>query len=184
MNLESYKTSQTLVTIKREKIDGNKIQGFILAYSDELILIQYVYDFNLDGLMVLRISDITSLESTKTDVFQTQILKDEDLYSKITFSSKYDVQSWHSVLSTLGKEYEYIIIEDEDPEFPIFMLGALKKIGNESVSILEFTGTARWQTELSQMCFENISSFQVGNNYSNIYRRYFERNSIAPPDIK
>lgn len=48
----------------------------MLDFSNELLLIQYVYDFNLDGLMALRVSDVTSIEFTKTDMLQTQFLED------------------------------------------------------------------------------------------------------------
>ena len=66
--------SHELVSIKREKIDGNKIQGFIIDESGGLILVSYVYDFNLDGLMVLRKKDITKLETTKTDKLLLEVI--------------------------------------------------------------------------------------------------------------
>ncbi|WHI48412.1 hypothetical protein [Microbulbifer sp. VAAF005] len=181
--LNKLKEEKNLVTIKREAIDGHKIQGFVLAHSKELVLIQYVYDFNLDGLMVLRLSDVSSIESTKTDLFQTQIFKDEGLYSRIDFSKEYDVTNWYTVLSTIGRENGFFIIEDEDPEYPIFLLGELRIIGEDSVSMLGFSGAANWDDEYSEMSYEDISSFQVGNKYSNMYKRYFERNVLTKPSI-
>ena len=71
--------SEYLVSIERENIDGNKIQGFLLGESDEYVLISYVYDFHLDGLMVLRKMDISLVETTKTDKLQTLLLKDEGI---------------------------------------------------------------------------------------------------------
>ena len=62
--------NKALVSIGRANIDTRSIQGFVLACSDELVLIQYVYDFNLDGLMVLRVSDISSIKCSATNGFQ------------------------------------------------------------------------------------------------------------------
>ena len=177
--LEKLKQSQTLVSIRRESIDGLRIQGFILAYSKELILIQYVYDFNLDGLMVLRRSDISEIDADKTDIFQTQILKDEGLFSEVDFQKEYDVKDWRTVLNTVGKEYGLVIIEDEVSEDPEFLLGKIQDIKNDSVSILGFTGAASWHEEPTEISYEDISSFQAGNNYLMMYKKYFERNALT-----
>jgi hypothetical protein len=56
-----------LVSIERSNIDQNSIQAFVLASSDELIVLQYVYDFTLNGLMVLRTKDVTKVRCSATD---------------------------------------------------------------------------------------------------------------------
>ena len=75
-HLSKLKEGRNLISIRRGNIDGHKIQGFLLDYSEELILINYVYDFILDGLMVLRRSDISEIKTDKTALLQTQILKE------------------------------------------------------------------------------------------------------------
>ncbi len=81
-DLNEMMTDRKLVSIRRDAIDSNSIQGFVLAASDELLLIQYVYDFNLDGLMVLRLSDVTEIKSGATDKFQKQLLIDEQIFKR------------------------------------------------------------------------------------------------------
>ena len=177
--LEKLKKSQTLASIRRESIDGLRIQGFVLAYSKDLILIQYVYDFNVDGIMVLRRSDISEIDTDKTDIFQTQILKDEGLFAEVDFQKEYDVKDWPTVLNSVGKDYGLVIVEDEISEDPEFLLGEIQDIKNNSVSILGFTGAANWHKEPTEINYEDISSFQAGNNYSKMYKRYFERNALT-----
>jgi hypothetical protein len=173
--LRQLKSRKCLVSIAREDIDKNKIQGFLLAYSDALVLIQYVYDFNLDGLMVLRRSDITKITSRKTDTFQTDLIKKEGIFERVEFKSKYDVSDWPAVFNTLGKKHKYVIIEDEKDEYPIFLLGLFEKIDEDSVYLKCFSGAANWDDELSAMSFDDISSFQVQNNYIKMYERHYER---------
>lgn len=182
--LSKLKAAKSLVSIRRDEIDDNRIQGFILDYSKELILIQYVYDFNLDGLMVLRLSDITDITSDKTDDFQTQILKEEGIYSKGFFKQKYNLTDWKSVFTNIASEHRFVITEDETPEnidTPSFILGEVVKIGNKSVTLHGFTGICRWHEKPTKMSFKNISSLQVGNNYAETYERYFERNALTRP---
>ncbi len=173
--LRAFKESRSLVTIKRQNIDRNKIQGFLLDFSDELILIQYVYDFNLDGFMALRISDITSIESTKTDIFQTQLLDDEGLLSNIDFETSYNIKNWATLINNLSPEFRFLILEDENPEYPLFFLGEISKIAKDGVSIRGFSGAANWDDELSEISFKDISSLQAGNNYAQVYERYFSK---------
>lgn len=175
--LKALKESRSLVTIKREKIDENKIQGFLLDYSQELVLIQYVYDFRLDGLLALRLSDITSIESTKTDVFQTQLIHDEGLLTNFSFETNYNVKSWTSLVRDISSEFRFIIVEDENPKDPLFFLGEISLITEEKVSIRCFSGTAKWNESLSEIPVEDISSIQAGNNYVRVYARYFSKSS-------
>ena len=56
--LAKHQKQRNLVSIRRGEIDGCSIQGFVLGLSENLVLLQYVYDFHLDGLMLLRTADI------------------------------------------------------------------------------------------------------------------------------
>lgn len=182
-NLSQLKKSRNLVSIRREDIDTRRIQAFLLDYSDNLVLIKYVYDFILDGLMVLRRSDITEIKSTKTDLLQTQILKDEGLYAKIDFTVGCDLNNWRSVFLTLGNLHRFVTIEDENPEYPLFFLGEIHSVEEEAVSILGFSGAANWDDEPSEIAYEDISCVQLGNHYATVYERYFEKSAITKPSI-
>jgi hypothetical protein len=170
---KEFMREQKLVSIRRHKIDPNSIQGFILALSDELVLLQYVYDFNLDGLMVLRLSDISEIKCSATDEFQKQLLIDEQLFNKINFSSKFTVENWKTTLTQLSSHYDYCILEDEEPEEPIFLIGKIQKIGKTDVSLTYFSGTGNRDEKPSKLPFKKISSYQVNTNYLNVYQRYF-----------
>lgn len=170
--------SNYLISIERENIDANKIQGFLLGDSDEYVLIRYVYDFNFDGLMVLRKKDISSIETSETDEFQTQLLKDEGMYEKIDFNSEYDMTSLRSLIVSLAKEYEYFIVEAEDRDEPEFTIGRIEEIGRQSIFIKYFSGIGRWIDELVEVNYSDITSLQVGSNYLNVYERYFRRGRL------
>lgn len=174
-NLSQLKKNKTLVSICRDNIDSNKIHGFILDYSKDFILLHHVYDFHLDGLLVLRIKDITDIYSNKTDAFQTQLLKDENLFGEIDFNVGCNLKSWKTILTSLVKDKVYLIIEDENPEYPIFLIGKLLKIQTDNISLLGFSGAANWDEDESVMYYEDISSLQVDNNYIKFYKRFYER---------
>lgn len=174
-DLNKLQNNRALVTIYREKINDTGIQGFILAYSKKLILIQYVYDFNLDGIMVLQRSDVTSIEADESGMFQTQLLKDEGLYAKVDFTMTYDLKNWKTLLSTIAYSYQFITLEDENPDTYAFMIGNITKLGRKKVSVQEFTCTGTWNEKVSKMAYKNITSLRAGNNYPKVYENYFKQ---------
>ena len=159
-------------------MDGNKIQGFVLGTSNNLVLLQYVYDFNLDGLMVLRTTDISELTRSSTDEFQERLLVEEGLISRVPFDYHVDVSSWRSAIAGLSEKYKFMILESELLKKPDFAIGRVLEIGSKAVRLKYFTGAANWLEEPTTLRYDDITSCQVNTNYLNVYERYFER--IAP----
>lgn len=165
-----------LVSIRRDGIDPNSIQGFILACSDELLLIQYVYDFRLDGLMVLRRADVTDIRSTATGEFQKGLLIAEQLLQQVPFASDFDLRDWRSILTQFSRQYKLVLLEDERPEVGLLLIGEIEKITRSSVCLRYFSGAGNWDDKPTKLAFNCITSCQVDTNYLNVYQRHFERN--------
>jgi hypothetical protein len=159
-------------------VDQNNIQGFVLGSSEQLVLLQYVYDFNLDGLMVLRTADISELKRSKTDEFQERLLADEGLLSRVPFDYSVDLSTWRSTIADLSNRHKLLILECELLEEPDFAVGRVLEVGSEEVRLKYFTGAANWLEEPVRLKYSDITSCQVNTNYVNVYERYFER--VAP----
>lgn len=181
-NLAEFVQNKKLVSIRRSKIDDQSIQGFILAFSDDLFVIQYVYDFRLDGLMVLRTADITEIKCGATNELQTQLLAAEQLLQQIPFGSRFDLQNWKSILTQLSQQHGILILEDELNEDQLFLIGKVQKITSKSAQVLYFSGAGNWDEKPSKLSFSNITTCQVDNNYINVYQRYFDRCAQSKPD--
>jgi hypothetical protein len=172
-----HQKNHNLVSIHRDEIDDNAIQGFVLASSEELVVLQYVYDFNLDGLMVLRVADITEVRYTATGKFQQTLLKHEGLLERVPFGATFDLQSWRSVLSQFSREYALLILECEEGEEKDFLIGRVLKTTATGVQIRYFSGAANWADSPERFNFKNITCCQVGTNYIGVYERHFARNA-------
>ncbi len=178
MSINLFKKEKSLVSISRKSIDPNEIQGIILGYSKELLLINYIYDFNLDGLMILRRSDITNIVSSKTCKFQKKLLVAAGIFGNIDFKVKYKLGSWLEFIADASKRHKYFIFEQEDNGDDEFLIGRIERVNKNSVRFKCFTGIARWIEEPSSVKLKNITSCQVGNNYLNVYECYFnEKNT-------
>ena len=181
-NFETHREERNLVSIYRSAIDDNAIQGFVLGDSRELVVLQYVYDFNLDGLMVLRTADITDVRCTATDKFQKQLLSQEGLSHNVPFALTLDLSGWRAVISQLAKEYALMILECEEGKKREFVIGRVVKTTAREVHIQHFSGTAAWAERPTTLKFSDITSCQVNTNYSNVYQRHFERHGQLAKD--
>jgi hypothetical protein len=177
-DLGYFHQQRDLVSIRRAAVDENSIQGFVLEMSDELVLLQYVYDLNLDGLMILRAADISEIQRSATDEFQEGLLQAEGLLSAVPFDYSVDLGSWPMAITALAKDYPLLILERELLDEPDLAIGRVLDVGAEEVHLKYFTGTAKWREEPDKLRFTDITSCQAGTNYLNVYQRYFERNAL------
>jgi hypothetical protein len=173
--LKKHQEKRNLVSVRRSKIDENSIQGFVLASSEDLVVLQYVYDFNLDGLIVLRIADITEVRCGVSNKFQKGLLKREGLIQRVPFGATFDLRNWKSVIAQLSKEYPLMIIEREALEWKGFAIGRVLKTTQAGVQFQYFSVTANWGEDPEKLKFKDLTACKVGTNYVNVYQRHFER---------
>ena len=176
--ITKHQKQRDLVSIRRDEIDANSIQAFILDSSEELVALQYVYDFNLDGLMFLRVSDVTEVKSTATDRFQRGLLEQERVLERVPFGATFELGGWNSLISQLSREHELMILERECGADGDLFIGAIVKVAKTEVHGRYFSGAAKWAKSLEKLKFKDITSCQVGTNYINVYQRHFSRHTL------
>ena len=175
-DLDTHRKDRDLISICRSDIDAHAIQGFVLGCSRELVVLQYVYDFNLDGLMVLRTADVTEVRCTATGKLQKDLLLQEGLAQKVPFAFTLDLSGWGAVISQLAKAYALMILECEARKRKEFVIGRVLKTTPREVHIHHFSGAANWAKRPTRLKLSDITSCQVDTNNLNVYQRHFERN--------
>ncbi len=173
-SLREHIKHRDLVSVRRARIDSLSIQGFVLAFSKALVLLQYVYDFHLDGFMVLRRTDITGLKAGNTDRFQGQLLATEGVLAQVDFDYRAPIESYDSFLGARSPD-EIVIVEDEITEPKQFLIGTVSHIDDGSATIRHFTGVGRLVEPQETIPTDQITSCQIRTNYIQFYQRYFER---------
>ena len=151
--LVQHQKKRNLVSVRRSEIDDNSIQGFILAASEQLVVVQYVYDFNLDGLMVLRVADITEVRCSATDKFQKSLLAREKLIERVPFAEAFDLRNWRSVISQFSKDYGLMILESETTDGNAFVIGRVLKTTTTEAQFQHFSGAANWVESPAKLKF-------------------------------
>jgi hypothetical protein len=177
LSLSTCLRKQSLVSVHRRDVDDNGIQGFLIGLSDELIALEYVYDFQVDGVMVLRRSDITDVQRTGTDQFQESLLKREGIRPSTQLQSPLDLGSWKSILEQFSREHEYMILERELGPAPGFAIGRAVRITAAQIELQTFSGTGRWYEKTERLRYSQLTCAQVNTRYVGFYQRHFGRSA-------
>jgi len=173
--LKDHIKQRDLVSIRRAKVDSRSLQRFLLAYSENLLLLQYVYDFHLDGYMLLRRRDISELKLGETNPFQKKLLEEEGVLEKVDFDFRLPIASFESFLRSLPS-HEIVIVEGEATDPREFLIGTMAHVGDVVVGVNHFTGIARITGPPEEIATDQITCCQIRTNYIGFYQRYFERN--------
>lgn len=172
--LQKKVQNRDLLSIRRAGICRHAEQGFLLDFSDTLLLFQHVVDFHLEGYLLLRRVDITELKSTHTDQFQRELLNAEGVLDQIAFDFRAPIESFEVFLQSCGKN-EIVIVEDERADSPEFLLGSVERIGEGSVYMNVLSGTACWEKASYPLLLERITSCKIASNYIRFYERHLNR---------
>ncbi len=163
---------RNLVSIYRDEIDNQSIEGYILGLSPELVVLQYVHDFRLDGLRVLRVQDITEVDQSDSCEFQQALMRKEGLEALVPFDVAFSTHNWQQVIGQFSQDHPILIFECEAAEENNFVIGRLLAMDSTTVTVLQFSGAGVWDDDPTTLAFSDITSCQVGSNYLNVYARH------------
>ena len=80
-----------------------KNDGFIVAYSDDFVVIKEVDDFVVRGYLVFQTETITEIRRNKSDIFFEKIYKLEGITQTIETNYKIDLTSWQTIFKSIKK---------------------------------------------------------------------------------
>lgn len=160
--------------IVREKIDCNPIECIPLSMKQKLLLIQYLYDFQPDGYMIIRLRDITSLRYREPEKYMEFILKEEGILDQIKQPLPIDLNDWESFFNGFKMSEKNIIIESENLVDGEFYIGKITKVYKESLLLLCFNEIGEWDEKPIKILFKDITSVKFNDRYTTIISKYLK----------
>lgn len=167
--------AKSLISVRRRGLDDYGIQGFLVGVSENLLALEYVNDFQIDGLMILRRSDITEVRRTGTDEFQERLLKREGVRSGQQFSALLELNSWQTIIDQLWQQFPLLILERELGPSPEFVIGRPIRVTAAQVEFHAFSGTGKWADKSVRFKYAQLTCLQANTRYLGFYQRHFER---------
>lgn len=173
-DLKRFRRKGDLCSIRRDEIDENSMQCFVVALSNSLVAIYEVRDFKPIGYCVFRISDLTSVRRKRTDEFQQRLLESDGAVDPVALKITPAISSYRALVEWLDDD-EILIIEDEAADEPSFFIGVCEEATENDFVGRFFSGAGNWSTETWSYAWHEITTIQFRTDYIAAYQRYFDR---------
>lgn len=172
------------VKIIRSRISEDALYSIPLGLGKDLVLLQGLDEFVLDGYFIIRLKDITSVEISKSQVFTLHILKEEGILNQIKKPALSSLDHWRDVLEELSAIGNNIIVKCESLEYSEFYIGAIIAIDKKSLYLLYFDGAGKWDEEPTEISLRDITSIQIDSRYSTIMSKYLSPRIIKDKQLE
>lgn len=170
--LEQLAEKRTLVTVSRAIEDVENVHGFVLATSEDLVLLHEVNEFHLDGFRILRRVDIARARHSQYERYRAAILKSEKQLKNVGLSEELEIDRWESAFRSLKGIGRNLIVEAEHPEVDEFLIGKIVRVNKKSVTLRNFDALGMWDQEPRRLGYDDITSVTFDNEYVTIFSKY------------
>ena len=157
------------------KVSKNKVQlrnGYILGFSDSLLLLQETDDFKVDGYAIIRIDQIKKVRFNKSDKYFDKIMQWENLNKTVGIKHHIDLNNWQSAFKSLQNHGLSVIAECEAEHIDSFTIGPITKAGRKNIYITNFDIEGFFDDSPTSIDYESITRVAFDSEYLNIFRKY------------
>lgn len=165
---------ELLLSIKRDRIDNERIFGFPVYVNDEICVMTNVFDFRDEGIVIFRTGDITDAYSKKSDWFYEHICICEGLRDrKLAGMSFRGAKNMKEALLTVDCSHQFVILQCEHQmdEYS-FSIGKLIEIKEAHVLFAHFDGEGVWEEKYREIPISEITQIGLDSTYARMYYKY------------
>jgi hypothetical protein len=172
--LARLRETRRFVNLARKFQGEPRHYGFILGIGADLVLVHQFHDFLSDGLTALRIEDVESVTSGRSERLSAEIISNEGIERNVSWD--YDLTDMRSLLQSLRKSQRICIVEceseiwSEDDEFSI---GRVISVQRSVVKMACFDPLGRWGRALEEIEISAVTKCQMETPYICAFSRYF-----------
>lgn len=158
-------------SVNKEELSYKK--GYIIDSSNDFILFKEVDDFVIRGFLVFPIHHVSKIRRNKNDVFFDKICKLEGLKGSIK-KPEIDLNNWESIFNSIKKLGFNVIILNEISEQDTFDIGPILKVTSNEVTINYFDATGKFDEDLTEIQFSDITHIDFDDIYTNTISKYLK----------
>lgn len=170
--LRAAAARQGYVCVARDAVTERRIRGFVLAMSDELVLMQEIYDFASDGYVIVRLRDVTGVRDGDYERFDARVLAGEGIRAAPP-STAIHLASWRTVFESLsGGAWPLAVVEDETDAEVALWAGRVLAAGETSVAFHYVSPVGAWEAEPEEIEYDDVTRVCFGDRYTTVLARY------------
>jgi hypothetical protein len=155
----------------------SSVYGFPLAVGDELVLVQVVSDWALDGWTILRLADVTDVRSSEFDRFAERVLAGEGELARVAPPvPDVPVASWgaafRALLAPSGGAAPLVIVHQEEYDGEPMDVGPIVGVRDDAVLLRYVDAAGVWDDEPTEIPLADVTRVEFGDRYSTVFAKY------------
>ncbi len=175
--LRKHIKNENFVKVYTSSKDFNlgSYEGFIFDYSDDYVLMNDMRDFDYDGLVVFKKSDIYEIKHTENEKFFLYLLKKEHIKKEIFKRKnklKFKLASMQEMMETLKYLHIPVICEHIYGKKDLFQIGTIQKVGKRKAQMKYFNARGKFDFKLVPVSYKSITFIRIDSPYANIFYKY------------
>lgn len=150
-------------------------EGFIFDYNDNYVLMNDMRDFDYDGLVVFKKSDIYEIKHTENEKFFLHLLKKEHIKKKIFKQKKklqFQLASMQKMMETLKSLHIPVICEHLYGKKDLFQIGTIQKAGKKKAQMKYFNARGEYDYKLLAVSYKTLTLIRIDSPYANIFHKH------------
>lgn len=171
---QCMKSNSDLTITRKKSIDNHELCGIPIAMSTNLLAFKYLYDFEQDGYMVIRMKDIVKVCHGDIEKYHNKILTSENIATKNPYEN-IAVNNWKTFFRYISTKINLINISEKlknDPKYDGLIVGKIETIQDREIKIFEIDPLGKWKKEQTVVFYKNITSIHFNSRYSEMLYKY------------
>ena len=176
--METYKDLQKALnagTYVRLTLADGEHEGFIIAMSTALVLLQAIHEWQDVGALVAPVDLVEAIEISDHHDDQMKILD----FNSVKRTKRYGwvrLGGWQDLFKSLQFKEKFVVVSAEDGT----EVGLVDTIEADCVVIKAIDPGGNWQADEVEWPFEDITLVQFDDSYSRTLQRYVEKRASQP----
>lgn len=151
--------------------EAGAVNGFPVRLGRQLLLLQALTDFHLDGYYIVDVARIQSLRSGKLERFSEKVLRAQQQMEHLADLRGIALQDWRSALRNIQSTGQNIIVEWVDEGELVFFAGQIVRLNQKTFSFRQFDAAGKWWSPWP-VPYDSILDIQLENEYINVLSKH------------
>ena len=157
-------------TYVRLTLADGEHEGFVIALSPALVLLQAIHEWQDVGALVVPVEGVEGLEVSDFHDDQLKILD----FNSVKRTKRYGwvrLGGWQDLFKSLQFKEKFVVVSAEDGT----EVGLVDTIEADCVVIKAIDPGGNWQADEVEWPFDDIALVQFDDSYSRTLQRYVEK---------
>lgn len=159
----------------RGDIEEYAISGYPIMFNADVVVINYIYDFILDGYKVIRTKDITEYDyaSDRCKFINSLYMQENIVPQKPKWIEQFE--TFEELICQLSKNEIICSVECELSD-EMFYIGKICDVNENCIKMICFDPLCKLYDEHVSICMDDITTISFENRYATVMGKYVKWN--------